>query len=93
MSLPGPIAVAKRLYSPLVGRPADALAPFLHESTPTEPTLLDEAMTLLAGAGSFAVLSAATAVFALVGTLYALCYPVASRVAAAVGRLRARVGR
>jgi len=93
MPLPGPVAVARRLFGALVGRPLEALRPFLAESYPAEPTLFDEVMTLVAGAGSFAIVSFGFLCFVFGSTAYATVYPVVVRILSLVGWLRSRLGR
>jgi len=74
MSLPGPAAFARRCFASLVRRPADALAPYLHESYPERPTLREEWLTISAGAGSFAVVAATTVLALALSAAYTLLY-------------------
>ncbi|GGM67203.1 hypothetical protein J2752_000064 [Halarchaeum rubridurum] len=74
MSLPGPAAFARRCLASLARRPAAALAPYLNESYPERPTLSEEALTIAAGAGSFVVVAATTALALALSAVYALLY-------------------
>ncbi|GGN22715.1 hypothetical protein [Halarchaeum nitratireducens] len=74
MSLPGPAAFARRCLASLVRRPADALAPYLHESYSERPTLSEEWLTITAGAGSSVVVAATTALALALSAAYALLY-------------------
>ncbi|GAA0289898.1 hypothetical protein [Halarchaeum salinum] len=76
MSLPGPVAFARRCLATLARRPADALAPYLHESLPEQPTLREEWLTIAAGAGSFALVAIGTVLAIVLSVGYALLYAV-----------------
>ncbi|WP_435096671.1 hypothetical protein [Halarchaeum sp. P4] len=93
MSIPGPLAVGRRLSGTLLRRPHAALRPYLNESYSEDPTLFEEAMTITSGVGSFAVVALAALVTLALTLAYALVYPVLVGVARLVAGLRARLGR
>ncbi|GAD52320.1 hypothetical protein MBEHAL_1080 [Halarchaeum acidiphilum MH1-52-1] len=93
MTLPAPVAFARRCFAALVRRPAAALDPFLDESYPDEPTLSEEWLTIATGAGSLALVALGATVAVALSALYALLYALARGVGRLGSRARARIGR